>query len=481
MLFEPDGRVIDLAHPDARSCHPVQVKMRWLAVLGVVVSLVVLGSVPAAEARTKAPRLSAVRCVPIKAVACKKAVRVKIGKQVLLKGSRLSKGMRVSFRWPKGALATKLRRTRIGFTVRVPEGTRSGTVSVSVLDRAGRRSNKRKIRVLSSGTSQPLTGVPAAFGGNGMWIWYVSSSDGGDVNAIAARAKSAGISTVFIKSADADNVWSQFSLSLVQALHLRGLRVCAWQFVYGDKPVGEAAAAAAGVRAGADCLVIDAETAYEGRYVAAQQYMRALRAAVGPSYPLGFTSFPYVDYHRAMPYSVFLAPGNAQVNLPQVYWKDIGGTVDAVSARTVAHNRIYGAPIAPLGQAYNKPAGTDITRFRALWSGYGASGMSWWSWQAASGSTWSALSQPEPAPLAMPDPGWPALERGSSGDQVVWLQQHLATVDDSVPTDGRFGSSTEAALKAFQRSRNLSPTGETDAATWLAVLSVPIRAVRWTN
>ena len=111
--------------------------------------------------------------------------------------------------------------------------------------------------------------------------------------------------------------------------------------------------------------------------------MAALRGAIGPAYPLGFTSFPYVDYHPRLPYSVFLGPGGAQANLPQVYWKAIGGTVDAVSAKTVAQNRIYGVPLAPLGQSYDAPKAADLRRFRALWAGYGAGGLSWWSWQAS--------------------------------------------------------------------------------------------------
>ena len=36
------------------------------------------------------------------------------------------------------------------------------------------------------------------------------------------------------------------------------------------------------------------------------------RQAIGPEYPLGLTSFPYVDYHPRVPYSIFLGPGGAQ-------------------------------------------------------------------------------------------------------------------------------------------------------------------------
>jgi peptidoglycan hydrolase-like protein with peptidoglycan-binding domain len=446
-----------------------------------VLSLVAIGG---AEARTAAPRLTGVRCVPATAAGCRTAVRVTVGRQIQLRGHRLRAGMRVTFRWPKGALATKLRRGPAGWSVRVPPGTATGRVGVTVRDRAGRRSNRRSIVVIAPplrplATSLPGE-LPAVMRGHGMWIWQLPRSDGGNLDAIAARAAAAGMQTVYVKSADAATVWAQFTPQLVQELHARGLRVCAWQFVYGTDPLGEAVAGIAAVNAGADCLVIDAETRYEGRYAAAQRYLTALRAAIGPAYPLGLTSFPYVDYHPRFPYSVFLGPGGAQANLPQVYWKDIGGSVDAVSARTVAHNRIYRTPLAPLGQAYSAPPAADLQRFRAIWAGYGVAGLSWWSYQAASDATWAVLTQAPPPPVALPDPGWPALRRGASGDEVVWLQQHLVSADPSVVVDGKFTALTEAALRTFQLARALPPTGATDAATWEALLALPLRAVDWT-
>ncbi len=424
--------------------------------------------------------------MPVTAKACKGgAVRVAVGKQIQLRGSRLKKGMRVTFRWSKGALATKLTRSGAGWIVRVPPGTALGTVGVTVRDKAGRRSNKRNIRVIASAPlpSQNVArpgALPAVFAGDGMWIWYVSKSEGGNLDAIAARAKAAGMRTVFVKSADGADAWEQFTPQLVADLHARGLRACAWQFVYGADPEAEAAAAAASIAAGADCFVIDAETKYEGRYAAAQRYMAALRGAIGPAYPLGFTSFPYVDYHPRLPYSVFLGPGGAQANLPQVYWKAIGGSVDAVSAKTVAQNRIYGVPIAPLGQSYDAPKAADLRRFRALWAGYGAGGLSWWSWQASSDATWTVLTEPAEAPVVAADPGWPALDQGSSGDQVIWLQQHLASADPAVALDGKFSAATKASLQAFQTARGLAVTGETDAATWQALLTLPLRPIDWT-
>ena len=459
--------------------------------LAVVIALLAL--LPAASAnaqsrtsKKKGPRLTAVKCVPASSSACKSGVRVQIGRQLQLRGRQLKVGMRVTFRWPRGALVTKLKRSKAGWVARVPAGTRLGQVGVSVRQTLRTpRSNTKKIRVIApppkraAGPTANGT-LPRAFRGNGMWIWQLSRTEGGNADAIAARARQAGIETVFVKAADEDDRWPQWSPALIQALHDRGLRACAWQFVYGTNPDAEAAVAIDAIRQGADCFVIDAETRYEGRYGAAQSYVNQIRAAVGADYPIGLTSFPYVDYHPRLPYSVFLGPGGAQANVPQVYWKDIGDTVDAASARTVAQNRIYGRGIAPLGQTYQSPGADELARFRSVWGTYGSTGLSWWSWQATEPAGWAALSQPAPAPAAVPDPGWPALGKGAKGDQVVWLQQHLAATDPAVAINGTLDTQTDRALRAFQSARGLPPTGTTDPATWTALLKLAPVAVDWT-
>ena len=458
--------------------------------LGPVAVTVVLASALAgaiapsvATARTRPPVLTGLRCVPATKTQCRPRPQVQIGKQVQLQGRNLKAGLRVSFRWSRGALATKLRRSSAGWVVRVPAGTKPGTISVRVTDRAGRHSRVIRLVVLPApAVRAPATvggPLPAVFRGDGMWIWQVPKSSGGDPLAISFQARAAGIETVFVKSSDGVTPWAQFNPALVAALRAQGLRVCAWQFVYGNDPLGEAAQGANAVATGADCLVIDAETSYEGKYAQAQQYVTALRTAIGPAYPVGLTSFPYVDFHPRLPYSVFLGPGAAQANLPQVYWKAIGGTVDAVSAKTLAHNRLYGAPIAPLGQTYQAPAPADLQRFRQVWASYGSAGLSWWSWQASPQEAWATLAAPPPAPVPLPDPGWPALDTGSKGDEVIWLQEHLASFSPALPVNGTFGAATAQTLAAFQTSRGLPPSGETDPATWQAVLTLPVTPVDW--
>ena len=226
-----------------------------------------------------------------------------------------------------------------------------------------------------------------------MWIWYVSHSDGGDYQSIAARANANGIRTLFIKSGDGSVYWPQFNRALVDALHARGVAACAWQFVYGNDPLTEAAVGAEAARNGADCLVIDAEAAYEGRYTSAREYIDALRSDVGTDYPLGLSSFPYVDEHPDFPYSVFLGPGGANYNLPQMYWRDIGTSVPQVYAHTYADNIIYRRPIRPLGQVTCCADAQEAQQFRGLSVAYNAGGLSWWdyAWSSARGM-WPSIS-----------------------------------------------------------------------------------------
>lgn len=336
---------------------------------------------------------------------------------------------------------------------------------------------------LTRGASSQQAGTSAnPMAGDGMWIWYMSRAQRGNVNRIAKRAKRSGIEYVLVKSGDAGSTWSQFSPGLVRALHARGLRVCAWQFVYGRSPQAEARVGAAAVRRGADCLVIDAEGHYEGRYPQASTYMRTLRGLVGADYPLALAAFPYVDYHPAFPYSVFLGPGGAQYNAPQLYWKTIGTTVDEAFIHTWVFNRAYGRPILPLGQVYLNPKPKQIKRFRRLAQAYGMEGVSWWSWQHARKRQWKAVgSRIGALSSSVVYDSYPTLRPGSKGDLVAWAQQLLAGGGFATPITGYFEAPTRAAVTNLQSSRGLPATGTIDSATWRVMLEFDAVPVRWTK
>jgi hypothetical protein len=315
-----------------------------------------------------------------------------------------------------------------------------------------------------------------------MWIWYASKSSGGSPDAIAARAAASNIQTVFLKSSDGTSYWSsQFTPAYVRALKQRGLKVCAWQYVYGRAPITEARMGRRAIQAGADCLVIDAEIEYEGRYAQASTYMAKLRKYAGPTYPIGLAGWPYVDYHPAYPFSVFLGPGGAQFNLPQIYWHEIGVSPDVAVAHTYPENRVYARPILPLGQTYGGAPPAEIARFRQLAAAYGARGISWWDWQETTANGWAALTQPlTPPPDIAVDATLPLFSAGAKGDQIVWLQEHLAAAEPQTPTTGLFDAQTVAALVAFQAARGLPQSGTTDPATWAALLALTPVAVDWT-
>jgi hypothetical protein len=313
-----------------------------------------------------------------------------------------------------------------------------------------------------------------------MWIWVLGSSDAGNFDALVSDARRYGIGTLFIKSADGPTMWSQFTPGLVASLHRAHLRVCAWQYVYGADPLGEAAVGAQAVRDGADCLVIDAESEYQGRYVEAQKYVGRLRSLVGAHYPLALAGFPYIDYHPGFPYSVFLGFNGAQFNAPQMYWKAIGTSVPGVFAHTYAFNEIYGRPIAPLGQLYDDPPNRQVQEFRSISRLYHAAGLSWWDWQSARAGDFRAISEPAGrATGVVPDTTAASLGSGAKGDVVVWAQEHLVSAGQRISIDGDFGPLTQTAVENFQSQHGLTVTGVVDPPTWSLLLRYPPLKVKW--
>ncbi|HYM44718.1 MAG TPA: peptidoglycan-binding domain-containing protein [Solirubrobacteraceae bacterium] len=454
-------------------------------------------STPTASPHVKTVRIASVKCVPVGRCSANPR-QVSLRGTLLIAGPGLASGMVVAFPRTPGARISRaspgarLRKTAAGLEVTVPASAHSGNIMV-LLGKGRHTSSYGPISIVRyalhppapKDPPQPVSTAPggSAFEGQGMWIWYLSQSNGGSLPAIVAQAHAAGVTTLFVKSSDgSSSYWSQFSPALVSQLHASGLKVCAWQYVYGTNPAGEASLGAKAVASGADCLVIDAEAEYEGRYGAAQTYVADLRAKIGPGYPLGLASFPYVYYHTSFPYSVFLGPNGAQFNAPQMYWKDIGVSVDTIYANTYIANRIYGHPIMPLGQTYNRPSNAELVRFRAEAVDYGATGLSWWDWQETPGGEWTALAAPlSPLTSVTPNPGYSELAQGSRGDPVLWMQEHLASAIPGQATTGIFDATTTANLKRFQAAHAIAPSGKTEAATWQALLALPPVSVSWTG
>jgi peptidoglycan hydrolase-like protein with peptidoglycan-binding domain len=87
--------------------------------------------------------------------------------------------------------------------------------------------------------------------------------------------------------------------------------------------------------------------------------------------------------------------------------------------------------------------------------------------------TLSALQQKESASL-------PMLKQGASGEQVEMLQKQLKQAGfDPGELDGKFGSRTEAAVKAFQQAKGLEVDGMAGPRTQQA-LGQPASGTQWT-
>ena len=180
---------------------------------------------------------------------------------------------------------------------------------------------------------------------------------------------------------------------------------------------------------------------------------------------------------------MFLGPGGAQYNAPQMYWKDIGQSVDTVYANTYIANRIYGRPIFPLGQTYGGVSAAELLRFREEAVDYGATGISFWDWQESGTTDWSTLA----APLDAADerhaqhriPGTEDRQQGRSG-----------AVDAGAPRQRHPHAGNHRHVRRADRSPTSRPSRPptrsppaaiVEAATWAALLALAPVAVDWTG
>ena len=361
--------------------------------------------------------------------------------------------------------------------VTVPTCTSTTTKKVTVPPYVPPTNTAAAPAVIKAPVNNPLTG-------HAMWIWLMSATDGGNLTKIITQAKLDGIKTLIIKNGDGRTLWSQFNPTLVKEIHAAGLKVCAWQYIYGNYPLQEAEVGASAKKDGADCLVIDAEVQYQGRYVAAQQYIKDLRARVGAKFSVGLAGLPYVEFHESFPYSIFLGPNGAQFNMPQMYWIDIGTTVPYIYQTTYTENSIYQRPIYPLGQLYGdssgSPSALSVGQFNTLAKDYKATGTSWWDFQSAtSGWLWDTKFTAAAPANFVAYTNAVTLVKGNKGDQVIWAQQHLDGAGFRLAVDGVYGPTTVTAVGIFQADHHLAVTGQVNGRTWDLLLRYKPTAVTW--
>jgi hypothetical protein len=324
----------------------------------------------------------------------------------------------------------------------------------------------------------PPPAPPAARGalpvGKGMWLYVPEQIEGGNVDATVAKAKAVGLTHLYVRTGSSRmGFYAQDYLNrLLPPAHAAGIRVYAWDFPYLDNwqdDVNRALAAITyttpdGHRV--DGFSADIETRAQGVNVApdtAHAYGLGLRQGVGAGYPLIATvprpSPQLVTYPFAQVVESFDAIA------PMIYWLNRDPAADAAGTMTAL--RAFNKPLLPIGQAYDGaaeggrpgvPPLAEIHRFMAVSEEYGATAVSFWSWQHADQQAWDAIRDAsEFRLLTAPTTYTPA--------QVRAYQVLLNSLGFGVAVDGVWGPATAAAVSAYQGAARLPVTGAIDETT----------------
>ena len=243
--------------------------------------------------------------------------------------------------------------------------------------------------------------------GKGMWIWHPAQTEGGDPNAIVARAHAVGLTHVYVwlGSSVSGFATPDFLNAFLPVAHAHGLKVYGWDFPYlddADKDVDRAVNDIAYTTPSGDRIdgfAADIELRSMGVNIStatADVYTKDLRQRVGPGYPLiavvprpsaELINYPFNEVIR-----------NFDAVAPMVYWLNRDPVPDIVGAMKALAQ--FNKPILPIGQAYDGqteggprgvPPRPQLLAFMQQAEALGATSISWWSWQHADQQAWDAI------------------------------------------------------------------------------------------
>jgi hypothetical protein len=279
--------------------------------------------------------------------------------------------------------------------------------------------------------------MPKPFSGVWIWIWELGQCDGGDLAAIAARCKAAGVAGVIVKAADGGRWFPQpLAVSdIVGGLKARGIGCATWDYLYlsdaGAQFYGytvdgweaEAAKVSATINAASpDFHVLDVEGETEqladpaGR---AQAFLARLKSLLQSSgrgeFPIAYAPLPAIRYHLRLPYRQF--SDYPMPMLPQTYWTALkwpeAYTLDLFLADARQYG-LLGQPVYPIYADYEdaaagvrRPTADEVADFGQRVKAIGTDGVSVWSYQHLNAAAWeriAALCQVFPAGAAPVDP-----------------------------------------------------------------------------
>ena len=296
--------------------------------------------------------------------------------------------------------------TQLGVESLAPERVDTFTVGMVVPPSAA---VGRAAEAATAAPAAPVEAVKAMPTGKGMWIYEFPRTEGGNVDAIVAKARATGITHLYPRMG---SHWDGFNVrphmdALLPAAHAAGLLVFGWDFPrLGDSLASDIERARTMITYTSpsgdrlDGFSADIETPNEGSHVSpdgALVYGRALREIAGPDFTLIATvPRPSPRNRPTYPYPEIVESFDAIA--PMVYWLNRQPDTDVIGAMDELAK--FGKPVFPVGQAYDGgpeggrpgvPPPEELQRFMTHALAKGAPGVSFWSWQAANEAAWSTI------------------------------------------------------------------------------------------
>ncbi len=246
--------------------------------------------------------------------------------------------------------------------------------------------------------------------GTGMWLHEFGKSEGGNADAIVARARQTGLTTLYVQTGSSKKGWigGPVLTSLLRATKGTEIRVIAWDFPTLKNPEIDAKRMAAAARftcrgcARVAAVAPDVETSAEGTRLsgpAVHRYYTVLRQRIGPSIAiLATVPWPSEKRTRSYPYRQTAALSDAL--LPMAYWYNREPAV--VTATSMSYLKQFKRPIMPVGQGYDgrldapylaadPTPGLSVLEFLRAARAGGAKHISLWSWQTTGPQQWHSL------------------------------------------------------------------------------------------
>ena len=243
--------------------------------------------------------------------------------------------------------------------------------------------------------------------GQGHVALRARKTEGGNVAAIVAKAKAAGLSHLYVRTGSSWNGFyaGPFLDQILPAAHEADLLVYGWDFPRLIDPQDDVRRAKAAIDHRApgkhriDGFSADIETRSEGTHITGRRPPPSTGGRCarrwGSSFPL-IATVPRPSPAQNYPYAEVVASFDAIA--PMVYWLNRQPDTDVTGAlRDLAQ---YGKPVFPVGQAYDGapeggragvPPPEELWRFMRFAEAGGAQGVSFWSWQAANSKAWAAI------------------------------------------------------------------------------------------